>query len=554
MRPKPARGNQLYSLCFVSNSLTPNIAKAGLIMTASLLLSRVLGIIREMIIAAMFGQGTMTDAYNYAFSIPDILFYLVAGGALSSAFIPVFSEYLHTGKEDDAWHVFSSVATIMAIFVTAFITLAMVFTPQLARVVAPGLSGPDASQTYELIAFMSRIVLPAQFAFFMGGLLFGTLYARQVFSVPGLGPNIYNIGIIFGAVVVSQFISIPVAGMSWGATIGAFLGNIIVPIWAMRKIGARYRFVIDFRHPGVRKVFRLMGPVVFGLSLPGVFALFLMTFSSYFGGDGIATAFRNSNQLMQAPLGVFGQSMALAIFPALSQFVAQQRMDMYRDQLVKTLRTVVYLTVPISLMLLVAPGPIVAAIFQRGNFGPDDTMRTAPLLAGFAVGVPFWCLQPILMRAFFSLQNTKRPILLGTLTTFIFLAMVGGVLALKLPAWALAAAGSVAAIILVAMLLTAIRKDVEGLRFASLGRTAARALVAALPGTGLFFGAFWLLERTTLAGQNLALVAVLFFAGCTSAWLYYFISKAMNMSEAAYFDRALKRRRGGKTDETPPAS
>jgi hypothetical protein len=132
--------------------------------------------------------------------------------------------------------------------------------------------------------------------------------------------------------------------------------------------------------------------------------------------------------------------------------------------------------------------------------------------------------------------------------------MVGGVLALKLPAWALAAAGSIAAIILVAMLLTAIKKDVEGLRFGSVGRTAVRALVAALPGTGLFFGAFWLLERTTLAGQNLALVAVLFFAGCTSAWLYYFISKAMNMSEAAYFDRALKRRRGGKTDETPPAS
>ncbi|MCA0360206.1 MAG: murein biosynthesis integral membrane protein MurJ [Armatimonadetes bacterium] len=534
----------------MSNSLTPNIAKAGLIMTASLLLSRVLGIIREMIIGAMFGQSTMTDAYNYAFSIPDILFYLVAGGALSSAFIPVFSEYLHTGKEEDAWHVFSSVATIMAIFVTAFIALAMVFTPQLARIVAPGLSGPDATQTYELITYMSRIVLPAQFAFFMGGLLFGTLYARQVFSVPGLGPNIYNLGIIFGAVVVSHSLTIPVAGMSWGATVGAFLGNIIVPIWAMRKIGARYRFVIDFKHPGVRKVFRLMGPVVFGLSLPGVFALFLMTFSSYFGGNGIATAFRNANQLMQAPLGVFGQSMALAIFPALSQFVAQQRMDMFRDQLVKTLRTVVYLTVPIALLLLVAPAPIISAIFERRQFSAEDTMRTAPLLAGFAVGVPFWCLQPILMRAFFSLQNTKRPILLGTLTTFIFLGMVAGVLVLKLPAWTLAAAGSVASIILVAMLTRAIGKDVEGLKFGSVGRTAARATVAALPGTALFFGAFWVLDQTTAAHANLAKVAVLFVAGCSSAWLYYFISKAMNMSEAAYFERALKRRRGGKSDET----
>lgn len=215
-------------------------------MVASQLLSRVLGIVREMIISGKFGQSVYTDAYTYSFQIPDILFFLVAGGALSSAFIPVFSEYLHTDREDEAWHIFSSVATIMALAVTAFIALAWVFAPALATFAAPGLSPADKAEAYPMIVAMSRIVLPAQFAFFIGGLLFGTLYSRQVFAVPGLGPNIYNLGIIFGAVVLSAFFTPGVMGMSWGALGGAFIGNILVPMWAMTKINAKFKPSLDY--------------------------------------------------------------------------------------------------------------------------------------------------------------------------------------------------------------------------------------------------------------------------------------------------------------------
>src|SRR5688572_6156218 len=190
-------------------------------MMLSLLLSRVLGLVRDAVMSGMFGQDIYTDAYTVSFMVPDLLFFLLAGGALSSAFIPVFSEYLHTDREDDAWTVFSVVTSVMTLALVALIGAAWIFAEPLSRAIAPG---DKMTEVMPLITYMSRILLPAQLAFFIGGIMFGTLYARQVFSVPGLGPNIYNLGIIFGAVALSAFFNPGVIGMSCGALIGAVLG------------------------------------------------------------------------------------------------------------------------------------------------------------------------------------------------------------------------------------------------------------------------------------------------------------------------------------------
>jgi len=520
-------------------------------MAASIFLSRVLGIVREIVITRIFGQNILTDAYIAAFSIPDLLFYLIAGGALSSAFIPVFSEYLHTDREEEAWHIFSSVATIMSIIVVSFIALAMIFTPQLIQITAPQTDPAKAAELYPMAIYMARIVLPAQFAFFIGGILFGTLYAKQVFTVPGLGPNIYNIGIILGALILSHFLLIPVAGMSWGATIGAFAGNIIIPLFAMRKIGLRFKPSLDYKHPGVKKVFKLMAPVVFGLSLPGVFALFLRAFASWGYGEesGYISAFYLANILMQAPLGVFGQSLALAAFPALSQFYAQKRMDMFNDQLVKTLRSVIYLTVPVSLILLVSASDIIRVIFQHNEFTAADTARTAPLLAAFAIGVPFWCLQPVLMRAFFAIQNTLRPIILGTLATVIFLAISFAVVLTKQSPFVLALGGSIAAIVLVLFLLLAVKKEFEGIVLTPLLKTAFHSTIAAIPAALVFWGIFQLTDKLGLGDNMYINLAVALFFGICAMWIYYFISKALKMPESAYLDRVTKKLNRSKSPE-----
>jgi putative peptidoglycan lipid II flippase len=509
-------------------------------MMISLLLSRVLGLVRDAIIAGKFGGTDLTDAYRMAFSVPDLLFFLIAGGALSSAFIPVFSEYLHTDREDDAWHVFSVVATVMSIVTIVFIALAMIFAEPLVRLTGPGLAGRPTPHLVELTAYMSRIVLPTQFAFFVGGLMFGTLYARQVFAVPGLGPNVYNIGIIAGAVVLSGFFTPGVVGMSWGALVGAVVGNLVIPGFVMAKMGAKYRFSLDFQHPGVRKVFKLMLPVVLGLSLPGVYALIMQGFGSYYQ-SGINTVLEFSNKLMQAPLGVFGQSLAIGVFPALTQFFAQGRMDMVREQLAKTMGTVVYLTVPVAVFMAVFALPISAAMYRHGNFSMESTRQVAMCLQWFAIGIPAWCLHPVLMRGFFAIQDTKTPIILGTSTTVVFFALVMALKNTALSYQALPLASSLSALVLVVILTAAVRKKMGGLDIAPILSTTVKSLIGSIP-VGIIAG---LVAYTPLAekivGSKLAQLGSVTLVFMVAAWAYYFATKAFGMSETEYVTRATAR-------------
>lgn len=510
-------------------------------MAASLLLSRVLGMVRDMVIGAKFGQSDLTDAYFLSFQIPDLLFYLIAGGALSAAFIPVFSEYLHTGREEEAWHVFSVIVTLMSIIVGAFIVFSWIFAEPLVGIFAPGAAarGPEF---VDLVVHMSRIVVPAQYAFFIGGIMLGTLYARQVFSVPGLAPNVYNLGIIFGAVVLANVAGFGVLGMSWGALVGAYIGNIVIPFAVIRRMGVTFKLSLDLRHEGVKKVLKLMLPVVLGLSLPGVFGMILRSVSSL-GEVGMTTAIEYGNRLMQAPLGVFGQALALAVFPALAQFFAQGRMDLYRDQLEKTLRTVLFLTVPISAFFLVAPEPVVQALFERGAFTAADTARTAAMLQMFGIGVFAWCLQPVLMRSYYAVQKTLTPILFGTATTLLFGGAVFALHKLESPPESLAVAASIAAIVLATALLFAIRREIGGLNIRGVFQTLGKALVASAVAVPVaWFGSIAIAGLSDRFGNFLYLGA-LTIVFLLFAWTYYFVAKLIKMPETKYAEAAARSNR-----------
>jgi len=505
-------------------------------MMISLLLSRVLGLVRDAIIAGMFGSNANTDAYRLAFSVPDLLFFLIAGGALSSAFIPVFSEYLHTEREREAWHIFSVVTTVMSLIVLTFIAFAWVFAIPLAHLVAPG--KPD--ELLPLIAHMSRIVLPAQYAFFIGGLMFGTLYARQVFAVPGLGPNIYNIGIIVGAVGLSGFFVPGVIGMSWGALVGAVIGNLVIPWLVMRKMGAQFRPSLDVSHPGVKKVFRLMLPVVLGLSLPGVYALIMQAFGSYYQ-DGVNTVLEFSNKLMQAPLGIFGQSLAIGVFPALTQFFAQDRMDLYRQQLGSTLRTVIYLTVPTSVLMGVLALPISGAMYYHGEFPLEATRQVAACLQFFSIGIAAWCLHPVLMRGFFAIQSTVTPVVLGTITTGLFVALVYLLQLTPLSYQALPLASSISAILLVIALTYAVSKKIGGLDVSGLISTTFKSVIGSIPLAFVAGAVAWTpINERILGNKGLTLLAVgvVFMVG---AWAFYFATRLLKMPESDYITRAMSR-------------
>ena len=511
-------------------------------MVGSLFLSRVLGILRDTAMTTKFGIGGNTDAYRLAFAIPDAIFFLIAGGALSTAFIPIFSSFLHTEREDDAWELFNVVVTVMSIAVVILVAAAWICAPWLIQHYA---AGKDPA-LFPLIVRMTRIVLPAQFAFFIGGLLIGTLYARQRFAMPGLAPNIYNIGIIAGAFVVSAFVTPGIVGMSWGALVGAFAGSLLLPLWAVYRLGGRYRPSLNLRAPGVNTVFKLMLPVVLGLSLPAVYGLIMQSLASKYP-VGINTAVDLSNKLMQAPLGIFGQSLALAAFPALTQFFAQKRMDMFRDQLASSMRTVLYLSLPATAIIAALSRQIVQVAFGYGKTSPADLIPTAHCLQFFTIGICAWCLHPVLMRSFYAMHKSLMPIVIGTITTLLFIGLyfllqplfplsrtgvTTGYLAMPL-------SGSLAAIAMVFALGILAYRDTGGFDVRSVLVTLIKGGAAAAVCGAFAYLAFGFVPPN--AGRLLLILAFLF-VFTVSAWIYYFVTKWLGMPETAYVAKAFRRR------------
>jgi putative peptidoglycan lipid II flippase len=521
-----------------NDQVNAGVAKAGGIMVFSLLMSRVLGIVRDIIITFVFGINGQTDAYRYSFMLPDLLFFLISGGALSSAFIPVFSEYWHTNRQKDAWRVFSGVMCIVSVFLVIFVTLCGVFADPLYRnFLARGIQ--DKSLIPEIVG-LSRILLPAQFAFFLGGLMMGTLYARKVFTIPGLGPNIYNLGIIFGAVVLSRFVDPKISGMCWGAAGGAIVGNLIIPYLGIRKLGMEFHLGFNWNHEGVKKVFKLMLPVILGLSLPGVFAMIMIAFGSYFP-LGTNTILDLSNKLMQAPLGIFGQSLAIAVFPVLTQFYAQNRMDMFRNQLDRTMRTVLYLTIPISVLLAILAPQIASGLYLSHKVTADQTAQIAVCLQIFCIGIWAWCLHPVLMRAFYSLQDTVTPIVVGTLTTAFFVGMLITLMKTPLTYRALPLAGSISPILMVIALCLIAAKKLGGMDFKGLIITFGKS-AAASSGVALICSIVaWTPISRMMWGHRIATLIIAAVTFCVAMWVYYFITKALKMPECEYLDRVMNK-------------
>lgn len=517
-------------------------------MAGSLLLSRILGVLRDTIIASKFGLLEVNDSYRIATAIPDMIFMLIAGGGLSSAFIPVFTEFWYTDRRKEAWKAFSVVVTICSIAAVVLIVVAWFLAP----VIVPlyGYSKPEVIQPAIL---MSRIMLPAQYAFLIGSIMLATLYARKQFYGPGLAPNIYNVGIILGAAVLPGIFGFGIVGVAWGALGGAFIGNILLPLFLMVPQGDRFTISLDLKAPGVSKFFRLLLPVVLGFSLPSMVNLVTQFFGSALG-SGSNTVLSYSNALMQAPLAIFGQSFAMGIFPLLSQLFAEKRMELYRDMLARTLRTTIYFSVP-SAVLMFALAPMIAKIlygYGRASTQQSELDLIATCVRIFCLAIPAWCLQPCLMRGFFSLHKTLKPVAYGTAMTLFYILLcfllrpskfqvinlamtehIPGVrtlfaeqvrpLLLALP-WAM----DVSALILVAILFVALEGEIGKMSKRAVIVTFSQCLAVAAPVGGLaYFG----MQALPHVGKVLAILWF-FVIFAVTGMLYVLGTKRLGMAEA----------------------
>jgi len=383
---------------------------------ASVMLSRVLGFLREWSIAHQVGSNASTDAYYAAFTLPDFLNYLVAGASLSVIFIPVFTKYMTEGKEEEGWHVFSTVTTFMTLLLIGIVIAGEIFTHRLVNLISPGFT-PEAK---DRVVFLTRLMLPAQICFVLGSILSAVQYAKQQFLIPSLATVIYNFFIILGGWALASRIGI--TGFAVGVLVGAILGNGALQVYGAARAGARFRPNLNLRHPGFRMFLKMAIPIMLALSLTFTDDWVMRWFGSYLQPASI-TWLTYGKTLMRVPLTVLGQAVGVASFPLLAQMYSEGKFDELNRILNSTVKGLLVLIVPISALTIAQSTTVVYFVFAHTRLHGDDFQSTANALALFSLGMFAWGAQYIFSRGFYATHNTWTPAIAGTVMTVINLPL-----------------------------------------------------------------------------------------------------------------------------------
>lgn len=383
-----------------------HIMSAALLVMLFFVLSRITGLAREMIISAKFGTNAALDAYLTAFRIPDLLFQMVAGGALASAFIPTFSTFWNQSDRVGAWLLFSRVLNLITLLLVLLTGLAAIFSlPLVQRVIAPGYLPPKQELTAELMRWM----LLGTIAFGASGLIMGALNATQHFLLPAAAPVIYNIAIILSAWLLTPIVGI--YSLVIGVVVGS-LSHLLIQLPGLRQQQAHYHFSWTIRDNHVRKVACLMGPRVLGLLFVQLHFLVNTIWASGLA-EGSLSALNYAWLLMLLPQGIFAQAIGTAVFPTLSAQVATNQRNAMRRTLSQALRMVLFLTIPAAVGLYVLRVPFIQVLLERGEFTPESTQMVVYALQFYALGLIAHAAVEILVRAFYALHNTRTPVLIG---------------------------------------------------------------------------------------------------------------------------------------------
>ena len=395
-----------------SSSLYKKVGAASLIMMASIFLSRVIGLFREMAIAYVGGTSAGVDAYQVAFVIPEILNHIAASGFLSITFIPIFSRYLAHDREQEGWRVFSIILNTFGAMLSLLITVAFVLAPALVALVAPGLQDPD---TVQRAVHMTRIILPAQFFFFSGGLFMAVQFAKERFFIPALAPLIYNLGIITGGLVLGPRLGME--GFSWGVLGGALIGNFAVQLLGARRVGMRYRLALNLRHPDLIKYILLSLPLMIGLGMAFSSEFFIKFFGSYLPPGSIASL-NYGLRVMLILVGLFGQSVGTASYPFMARLAAEKKLAEMNHLLNTGLRYLL-VVIPFSVLLMVLRHEVILILFQRGRFDAAATALTARLLVFLLIGTFAFSAAIFVNRGYYAVQNTLFPAVFGSLAVIV---------------------------------------------------------------------------------------------------------------------------------------
>ena len=385
------------------------------VVAVAILSSRVLGLIREMVFAGLFGAGKNLDAFLMAFRLPNLLRDLFAEGALSTAFITTFSKKIAVEGDEAAWQLANKVATLTAVFMSAVTLLGIVFAPQLVDLLTWGSWSPDKTA---LTILLTRIMWPFMLLVSLAALVMGVLNAKHVFGPPAIASSYFNLGSIIGGIAIGWWLDPHFGARS---LVGLAIGTLISGAWqligqfpSLRHVGYKYRVDFRWRDESVRTVLALMGPAVIAASAVQVNVLINSGFAASLGNGPVSwlnIAFR----LMQLPLGIFGVAIGTVTLPLVSKSAAVGNMDEFRAILARGMRLAFLLTIPSAIGLAMLASPIISVIYEHGRFTAEMTRQTAGALQFYAVGLVSYAVLKVLTPAFYAIGQRNTPMIVSFL-------------------------------------------------------------------------------------------------------------------------------------------
>jgi putative peptidoglycan lipid II flippase len=509
--------------------------------SAAMAMSRITGLMREIVMARLFGAGFVYDAFLLGFRIPNLTRDLFAEGALSSAFVPIFTQTLEQKGRKEAALLANLVATALLIVVGVFCLAGIVFAPAWVNLLASGFH--QVPGKFELAVKLTRIMFGFLLLVALAAQAMGVLNACRRFAVPALASTFFNIGsVAFGLIlgyVLGPYVGLePITGMAIGVVLGGAL-QLLWQVPLLRAEGFRFRPVMDWNHPLLRKIFRMMGPAILGNAAVQINVLVITNFAARIPGNGPVSWLGYSFRFMQLPLGLFGVAIASATLPSISRSAGLGDFDEFRRTLSKSLGMVFLFTLPSAVGLIVLGRTMIGAIYQGGKFSPYDTEQTALALSCYALGLAGYSALKVLNPAFYALHDARTPMVVSILSivvNYIIAALLFGHTGLghaglALSTAAVATFGGVA-------LFVILRRRIGGIYGRNLIESVWKiALASAVMGTAVLVSSYGV--ALWLGSDRLGRLVDLAISIPLGLVVFYFVCRALRVSELELAARAL---------------
>ncbi len=471
--------------------MNSQVTKAAGVVSGATLLSRIFGLLRDMVIAGYFGAGMASDAFFVAFRIPNLLRRLFAEGSLTIAFVPLFTEYLAKDGETAAFLFARSAMRFISILLAAAAVLGILLTPLIVRIMAPGFMA--SPEKLALTITLTRFMFP--YIFFIGlvALCMGILNALGHFAAPALAPVFLNLAMIVAVLFLSPHLQHPVYGLAWGVLLGGLL-QLVLQIPFLLREGVVFWEAASLFHPGLKRIGHLMLPAVFGAAVYQINILVGTLLASLLP-DGSVSYLYYADRLVQFPLGIFAIAAATAVLPSFSAYAAVQDNKALSETFGYAMRLVFFITIPSMVGLILLREPIVGLLFKRGAFDAQTTALTASALLYYGIGLWAFSAVRIVVMLFYALQDTRTPVKMATISIFVNM-ILGVVLMWPLRHGGLALATSLASMVNFCLLVMALRKKVGLIDWRELLMSVRKTLFCSgVMGLAVFFGAVMLIPR-----------------------------------------------------------